>query len=82
MLKSSPKKFRGSWTNSYQRPRAADLELLDKVSSGDRGQLWVRTICPPVVLPTAAGSIVYFNRCATGIVSCAVAMPIFLWSHW
>ena len=53
--------------NSYQRPRAADLERLDEVSSGDRGQLQLRTMHPPVVLPTAAGSIVNFDRYATGI---------------
>ena len=61
-----PKEFRASWMNSYQRPRAADLERLDEVSSGNRGQLWVRAIYPPVVLPSAAGSIVNFDGCATG----------------
>ena len=67
MPKSALKKFRASWTNSYQRPRAADLEHLDEVSSGDRGQLRARTMHPPVVLPAAAGSIVNFDRCAEGI---------------
>ena len=43
-LNSALNKFRASWTNSYQRPRAADLERLDKVSSGDRGQLQARTM--------------------------------------
>ena len=66
MPKGSMKEFRASWTNIYQRPRAADLEHLDKVSSGDRGQLRARTTRPPVVLPTAAGSIVNFDRCAMG----------------
>ena len=54
--------------NSYQRPRAVDLESLNEVSLGDRGQMWVRTMCPPIVLPAAAGSIFNFDRCAVGIV--------------
>ena len=67
MPKGAPKEFRASWMNSYQRLRAADLEHLDEVSWGNSGQLWMRTMCPPVVLPTAAGSIVDFNRCAVDI---------------
>ena len=66
MPKGTPKEFRASWMKSHQRPRAADLERLDKVSLGNRGQLWVRTMYPPVVLPAAAGSIVNFDRCAMG----------------
>ena len=66
MPKGVPKEFRASWMNSYQRPRAAALERLDEVSSGNRGQLWARTMRPPVVLPAAAGSIVNFDRCAMG----------------
>ena len=62
MPKGMPKKFRASWTNSYQRPRAAGLERLDEVSLGNRGQLWARTMYPPVVLPATAGSIVNFDR--------------------
>ena len=51
------------------------LEHLDEVSSGDRsdyGQGRLLTgkrhgrLHPPVVLPTTAGSIVNFDRCATG----------------
>ena len=61
-----PKEFKASWMNNYQRPRAADLENLDEVSSGNRGQLQVRTMHPPVVLPAAACSIVNFDGCATG----------------
>ena len=66
MPKGAPKEFRASWTNRYQRSRAADLEHLDEVSLGDRGQLRARTMCPPVVLPAAAGSIFNFNGCARG----------------
>ena len=39
MPKGAPKEKRASWTNSYQRPRTAALEHLDKVSSGDRGAI-------------------------------------------
>ena len=67
MSKSVPKEFRASWTNSYQRPRAADLEHLDEVSSGDRGQIQEKIMCPPVVLPTAAGSIVNLDIHVMGI---------------
>ena len=67
MPKGAPKEeFRASWINSYQRPRAVDLEHLDEVSLSDSGQLWVRTTCPLVILPATAGSIVNFNGCATG----------------
>ena len=66
--KGTPKKFRASWINSYQKPRAAGLEHLDKVSSGDREQIRARTMHPPIVLPSAAGSIVNFDRCVKGIV--------------
>ena len=68
MPKGALKEFRTSWTNIYQRPRAAALERLDKVSSGNRGQLWVRTMHPLVVLPATAGSIVNFDRATAGIV--------------
>ena len=61
------KKFKASWMKSYQRPRAADLVHLDEVSLGNRGQIQARTMRPPVVSPAAAGSIVNFNRFATGI---------------
>ena len=67
MPKSALKKFRASWMNSYQRPRAADLEHLDEVSSGNREQIWVKTTRPPEALPAAARSIVNFDRCAAGI---------------
>ena len=39
MPKGMLKEFRASWTNSYQRPIAVDLERLDEISLGDRGQL-------------------------------------------
>ena len=65
MPKGALKEFRASWTNSYQRLRAAALERLDEVSLGNRGQLWVRKTCLPVVLPATAGSIVNFDGCAT-----------------
>ena len=67
MPKSMPKEFRASWTNSYQRPRAVDLERLDEVSLGDRGQEQVRIMCPSVILPATAGSIVNFDGCAVDI---------------
>ena len=66
MPKGALKESRASWTNSYQRPRAVALERLDEVSLGDRGQLKARIMHSPVVLPATAGSIVNFNRCATG----------------
>ena len=67
MPKGMPKKFRALWMNNYQRPGVAVLKRLGEVSSSDRGQLRVRIMCPPVVLPTTAGSIVNFDRCAVGI---------------
>ena len=66
MPKGVPKESRASWTNSYRKLRAAALEHLDEVSSGNRGQLQARITRPPVVLPTAAGSIVNFYGCITG----------------
>ena len=68
MPKSVPKKFRSSWKKSYRRPRAAGLEHLDEVSSGDRVQIQARIMCPPVVLPATAGSIVNSNGYTTGII--------------
>ena len=39
MPKGVPNESRVSWMNSYQKPRAAALERLDEVSSGDRGAI-------------------------------------------
>ena len=68
MPNSMEKKFRAFWMNRYQGPKAVEPGALGQDKVGQQGAITGednnRT---PVTLPTTAGSIVNFDRCAVGI---------------